>query len=83
MLKGGKKELWDKAEDQRRRCEEWLLKFMADGQPKLATKAELREVAMRELQISKSSFDVAWIGAIETTGRHDWYEPLRAKRTRQ
>jgi hypothetical protein len=83
MLKGRKKELWDKAEDERRRCEEWLRQFMREGQPKLATKAELREVGMRELKISKSSFDAAWIGAIEDTGRQDWYEPLRAKRARQ
>ncbi len=32
---------------------------------------------MRELGVSKYSFDFAWIDAIETTGRHDWYEPLR------
>ncbi len=83
MLKGREKELWDKAEDERRRCEEWLRQLTRDGQPKLATKAELREVATRELQISKSSFDAAWIGAIEDTGRQDWYEPLRGKRARQ
>jgi hypothetical protein len=83
MLKGRRKELWVKAEDERRRCQDWLLKFMRAGQPKLATKAELREVAMRELQISKSSFDAAWIGAIEATGRRDWYEPLRGKHARQ
>jgi hypothetical protein len=83
MLKGRKKELWDQAEDQRRRCEEWLRQFMREGRPKLATKAELREVAMRELKISKSSFDAAWMGAIEDTGRQDWYEPLRDKRSRQ
>ena len=41
------------------------------------TKAELRVAAMRELGVSKYSFDFAWIDAIETTGRHDWYEPLR------
>ena len=32
---------------------------------------------MRELKISKNSFDAAWIAAIEDAGRHDWYEPLR------
>jgi hypothetical protein len=83
MLKGRKKELWEKAEDERRRCQQWLLNFMRDGQPKLATKVELREAAMRGLKISKTSFDVAWIGAIEDAGRHDWYEPLRRQpRTR-
>ncbi len=42
MLKGRKKELWDKAEDERCRCQLWLLTFMRNGQPKLATKAEHR-----------------------------------------
>jgi hypothetical protein len=27
-----------------------------------------------------NSFDSAWIDAIETTGRYDWYEPLRGRR---
>jgi hypothetical protein len=47
------------------------------------TKNEPRGEAMRELNVSKSSFDFAWIDAIEMTGRHDWYEPLgRRSRTR-
>ena len=79
MTNSRKQELWDKAEDERRRCERWLLGFIRDGQPKTLTKTELRETAMRELKISKASFDSAWIGAIETSGRHDWYEPLRRK----
>ncbi len=83
MLKGRKRELWEKAEDERRRCQQWLMNFMRDGQPKMLTKVELREVAMRELKISKSSFDAAWIGAIEESGRQDWYQPLRrSQRTR-
>jgi len=79
MLKGRKKELWEKAEDERCRCQQWLLNFMRNGRLKLATKVELREAAMRELKISKNSFDAAWVGAIEETGRHDWYEPLRRR----
>ena len=55
--------------------------FMQGDQPKYLTKDELRSVAMRELNVSKNSFDFGWIDAIETSGRHDWYEPLR-KRTR-
>jgi len=51
--------------------------------PKYLTKAELREAALRELHISKSSFDFAWIDAIETTGRQDWYEPLRHRLRKQ
>lgn len=77
MKKTRNQELWEKAEDERKRCEHWLMRFIRDGQPKPMTKEELREAAIRELKISKSSFDRAWIGAIEETGRHDWYEPLR------
>lgn len=84
MLKGRKKELWDKAEAERQKCRQWLLAYIRPGQPKRTTKAALRDAAMRELKISKTSFDAAWIGAIEQTGRHDWYEPMRRnKRTRQ
>lgn len=80
MLKGRKKELWDKAELERGRCQEWLMGFMRDGQPKPMTKAEFCAVAMRNLGVSKCSFDQAWISAIEECGRHDWYEPLRPRR---
>jgi hypothetical protein len=34
---------------------------------------------MRELNVSKNSFDFGWIAAIEDTGRRDWYEPLRRR----
>jgi hypothetical protein len=50
-----------------------------DGQPKFATKDELCSAAMRELNVSKSSFNFAWIDAIETSRRTDWYEPLRRR----
>ena len=84
MLKGRKKELWDKAEAERQRSRQWLLDYIRPGQPKRVTKAALREAAMRELKVSKNSFDAAWIAAIEETARHDWYEPLRRQqRTRQ
>jgi hypothetical protein len=53
---------------------------MQNGQPKFLTKDELRVAAMSQLNVSKSSFDLAWIDAIETTGRQDWYEPLRRRR---
>ena len=69
-MKGRNKELWDKAADERRRCSDWLLPFMQNGQPKFLTKTELRDAATRELNVSKSSFDFG------RTGRHDWYEPL-------
>jgi len=83
MMKSRKQELREKADDERRRCRQWLLRFMRDGEPKLWTKAELRVAAMQDLKLSKNSFDFAWVDAIEATGRHDWYEPLRGRqRTR-
>jgi hypothetical protein len=47
---------------------------MQNKQPKFLTKDELRSAAMRELDVSKLSFDMGWIMAIEDTGRHDRYE---------
>jgi hypothetical protein len=52
---------------------------MQNNQPKFLTKDELRSAAMRELKVSKNVFDFAWMAAIEDTGRHDWYEPLRKR----
>jgi ATP-binding cassette, subfamily B, bacterial CvaB/MchF/RaxB len=71
--------LSDQADEQRRRCRDWLLQFMQRNQPKFLTKQELRNAAMRELNVSKLSFDMGWIMAIEHSGRHDWYEPLRRR----
>jgi hypothetical protein len=65
---------------ERRRCRDWLISFMQNGQPKFLTKDELRVAAMHQPNVSKISFDFAWIDAIEKTGRHDWYEPLRRRR---
>ena len=73
-------ELSEKAARQRQLARDWLLPLMSDNHPKLVTKDELRALAMRELGVSKNSFDYAWIDAIETTGRHDWYEPLPRRR---
>src|SRR5260370_37219914 len=41
---------------------------MQNNQPKFLTKNELRSAAMRELKVSKSAFDFAWMAAIEDTG---------------
>ena len=54
-------ELSAKAAEERRRCRDWLLKYMQGNQPKFLTKAELREAAIRELKVSKNSFDFGWI----------------------
>lgn len=79
MLKTRSQQLSEKAGEERRRCRDWLLPFMQNNQPKFLTKDELRSVAMRELDVSKLSFDLGWIMAIEDSGRHDWYEPLRRR----
>jgi hypothetical protein len=50
-------ELSQKAHEEQRRCRDWLLRFMKNNQPKFLTKAELRGAAIRELNISKNSFD--------------------------
>jgi len=56
---------------------------MQNNQPKFLTKDELRSAAMRELNVSKLSFDIGWIMAIEDTGRQDWYAPLRHRSRRR
>jgi hypothetical protein len=79
MLKGRKKELWHKADAERQQCRKWLLDCMRPGQPMHVIKAALRDAVMRELEILKNSFT-----AIEDTGRHDGYEPMRRQpRARQ
>jgi hypothetical protein len=79
MTSGRSQELSQKADEERRRRRDWLLNLMRDNQPKFLTKAELCEAAMRELKVSKNSFDFGWIEAIEQSGRQDWCEPLRRR----
>ena len=68
--------LFDHAQKQVKLCEDWLLSLMAQSKEKPATKDVLRNEAIRRWGVSKGAFDKAWIGAIETTGNHHWYEPL-------
>jgi hypothetical protein len=63
MTNSRSQELSEKAAAERRRCRDWLLPFMQDNQPKFLTKDELRGAAMRELSVSRNSFDFAWIDA--------------------
>ena len=79
MTNTRREELSERFTEQWQRCRDWLLPFMQNNQPKFATKEELRVAAMRELKVSKNAFDFGWIAAIEGTGRHDWYEPLRKR----
>jgi hypothetical protein len=78
LMKTRQQLLSENAANERLRALEWLLPF-AD-KPRYLTKAELREAAIRELHISKSSFDFAWIEVIERTHQYDWYEPLPRRR---
>ena len=79
MTKSRRQDLSEQFTEQCQRCRDWLLSFMQNNQPKFLTKDELRSVAMRELNVSKSAFDFGWMAAIEDSGRHDWYEPLRRR----
>ncbi len=49
---------------------------MPNGQPKFLIRDELRVAAMRQLNVSKSSFGFAWIDAIETRGSYQSWRPL-------
>src|ERR1700676_3057276 len=79
MTKSRRQELSQKFTEQWQSCRDWLLPFMQNNQPKVLTKDELRDAAMREFKVSKNAFDFAWIDAIERAGRHDGYEPFRRR----
>ncbi|HEY3640674.1 MAG TPA: hypothetical protein VGL31_06250 [Xanthobacteraceae bacterium] len=79
MTKSRSQELSEQFTEQWKQCRDWLLPFMQNSQAKFLTKDELRSAAMRELKVSKNAFDFGWMAAIEDTGRHDWYEPLRKR----
>lgn len=70
----------DKAETERRLCYDWLLGIMKASPKKARTKADLRAEAVARFNVSKNSFDRAWISAIEETAHHEWYVPLRKSR---
>jgi hypothetical protein len=79
MTKGRGQALSQRFTEQWQSCRDWLLPLMQNNRPKFLTKNELRGAAMRELNVSKNAFDMGWMMAIEDTGRHDWYEPLRRR----
>jgi hypothetical protein len=57
MTKSRRQELSQKFTEQRQSCRDWLLPFMQNNQAKFLTKDEQRDVAMRELKVSKNAFD--------------------------
>jgi hypothetical protein len=61
---------------ERDRLTKWLASRMTGGKPKAFTKDQYRQLATAQFgTFSKAAFDFAWIAAIETTGRRDWYSP--------
>ena len=73
---------YDKAEAERKLVRDWLTSLMKASSPKTRTKSDLCAEAMMRFKVSKSSFDAAWIGAIEQTGNTHWYDPLpKTKKT--
>jgi hypothetical protein len=68
VLKNRQRQFLKKADDERPRRRDFL-RFMQDDQPKYPTKGELRVAAMGDLEVSKASFDFAWIDAIGATRR--------------
>ena len=70
----------DLAERQRRLCRDWLLYIMAASSEKTRTKADLRDETIERFGVSKSTFDFAWIWAIEETGNRHCYDPLPRSR---
>jgi hypothetical protein len=79
MTKSKSQDLSEKFTEQWQRCRDWVLPYMQNNQSKFLTKDQLRSAAMRELKVSKNAFDFGWMTAIEDSGRHDWYEPLRRR----
>jgi hypothetical protein len=71
IMKSRQQEFSQKAHEEHRRCCDWLLRFMKNKHPKFLTKSELRAAAIRKFNMSKNSFDFAWIDAIEEAGRHE------------
>jgi hypothetical protein len=79
IMKSRQQEFSQKAHEEHRRCCDWLLRFMKNKHPKFLTKSELRAAAIRKFNMSKNSFDFAWIDAIEEAGRHDADQKLNLR----
>jgi hypothetical protein len=77
MTNSRSQELSEKAAAERRRCRDWLILIHAERLAEVFDKGRTACRCLDQLNVSKSSFDFAWIDAIEKTGRHDWYEHLR------
>lgn len=80
MPNTSRRELYEKANQERCRVRDWLLPYMASDGLKSSTKDVFRAEAVRVLGVSKTAFNMGWIAAIEQSGRLDWYEPLRLHR---
>jgi len=75
--------LHDEAKKQQKLCKDWLILLMGQSREKPATKEILRNEAIKRWGVSKGAFDKAWIGAIETTGNHHWYQSSPRRKVRR
>lgn len=71
---------YNEAQARAERCREWLKQFMLPGQPRTSTKDQLFQQALKVMPLTRKSFDMAWVWAIEEMGRQDWYEPMRQRK---
>ena len=74
---------FDKADTERKKVRDWLLKFMAQSSIKPATKAELRAIAQAKFGVSKNSFDGGWDLAIIDSGNEHWWKPSPRRATKK
>ena len=74
-----KQRLYDRAKEERERCFKWIKQFVAEGQPRAFTKAELCRAAQEELKVSKNSFNHAWYMVEIELEREEWCHPIRIK----
>jgi hypothetical protein len=74
FMKSRKQELSDRADDERRRCKNWLLPFLQGDQPKFLTNDEIITTSERDNQVKVVVFDSAVDGFFLT--HYDFLAPL-------
>jgi len=70
------RQLYEKAERERKLVCDWILELMTQSRDKPAIKNALREIAIKRFGVSKSSFDRGWNMAIIKSGNEHWWEPM-------